>query len=45
MPAFLLQRLLGHSTIQMTERYVHMVEDEKLKAAFKQYSPTDLMRV
>lgn len=45
MPAFLLQRLLGHSTIQMTERYVHMVEDEKLKAAIKQYSPTDLMRV
>lgn len=45
MPAFLLQRLLGHSTIQMTERYVHLVEDEKLKAAFKQYSPADLMRV
>lgn len=45
MPAFLLQRLLGHSTIQMTERYVHLVEDEKLKAAFRQYSPADLMRV
>ncbi|MBI3871704.1 MAG: tyrosine-type recombinase/integrase [candidate division Zixibacteria bacterium] len=45
MPAFLLQRLLGHSTIQMTERYVHLVDDEKLKAAFKQYSPADLMKV
>jgi integrase/recombinase XerD len=45
MPAFLLQRLLGHSTIQMTERYVHLVDDEKLKVAFRQFSPTDLMRV
>ncbi len=39
MPAFLLQRLLGHTTIQMTQRYVHLVDDEKLKEAFKQYSP------
>ncbi|MBD3299564.1 MAG: tyrosine-type recombinase/integrase [candidate division Zixibacteria bacterium] len=45
MPAFLLQRLLGHTTIQMTEKYVHLVEDEKLKAAFKQFSPADLMKV
>ncbi len=45
MPAFLLQRLLGHTTIQMTQRYVHLVDDEKLKEAFKQYSPLDAMRV
>lgn len=45
MPAFLLQRLLGHTTIQMTEKYVHLVDDERLKAAFKQFSPADLMKV
>lgn len=45
MPAFLLQRLLGHTTIQMTQRYVHLVDEEKLKEAFKQYSPLDAMRV
>jgi len=45
MPAFLLQRLLGHTTIQMTQQYVHLVDDQKLKEAFKQYSPLDAMRI
>jgi site-specific recombinase XerD len=41
---FLLQRLLGRSTIQATEHYVHLVDEEKLKVAFKEFSPSDLMR-
>jgi integrase len=45
MPAFLLQKLLGHTTIQMTEKYVHLVDNEKLKVAFKQFSPLDAIRV
>lgn len=45
MPAFLLQKLLGHTTIQMTEKYVHLVDNEKLKVAFKQFSPLDAIKV
>jgi integrase len=45
MPAFLLQKLLGHTTIQMTEKYVHLVDNEKLKIAFKQLSPLDMIRI
>ena len=45
MPAFLLQRLLGHTTIQMTEKYVHLVDNEKLRVASKQYNPLDTLRV
>lgn len=45
MPAFLLQRLLGHTTIQMTEKYAHLVDNEKLRAASKQYSPLDTLKV
>jgi len=45
MPAFLLQKLLGHTTIQMTEKYVHLVDNEKLKAAFRQFSPLDAIKV
>jgi site-specific recombinase XerD len=45
MPAFLLQRLLGHSTMQMTERYVHLVDGEKLRLAFRQHSPIDTFRI
>jgi site-specific recombinase XerD len=45
MPAFLLQKLLGHTTIQMTEKYIHLVDNEKLRIASKQYSPLDTFRV
>lgn len=45
MPAFLFQKLLGHTTIQMTEKYVHLVDNEKLKVAFKQFSPLDAIKV
>jgi integrase len=45
MPAYLLQKLLGHTTIQMTEKYVHLVDNEKLKVAFKQFSPLDAIKV
>lgn len=45
MPAFLLQRLLGHTTIQMTEKYVHLVDNERLRAAARQHSPLDIMKI
>jgi site-specific recombinase XerD len=45
MPAFLLQRLLGHTTIQMTEKYVHLVDSERLRLVSRQHSPLDSMRV
>lgn len=38
--AFTLQRLLGHSTLDMTRRYVHLAETD-LRTAHKRFSPAD----
>ena len=40
--AFSLQRLLGHTTLDMTRRYVHLAASD-LRAAHKRYSPGDRM--
>ena len=45
MQAFLYQKLLGHTTIQMTEKYVHLVDNEKLKVSFKRFNPLDTIKV
>lgn len=38
--AFTLQRLLGHSTLDMTRRYVHLAKSD-LAAAHKRFGPAD----
>lgn len=38
--AFSLQRLLGHTTLEMTRRYVHLAQTD-LRTAHKRFSPTD----
>lgn len=38
--AFSLQRLLGHTTLDMTRRYVHLA-DADLRAAHRRYAPAD----
>lgn len=40
---FQLQKILGHSTLQMTERYVKLFGDD-LKEGFDDYSPLDTIR-
>lgn len=41
MPAFMLQRFLGHSSISTTQRYVHLSDRETQIAAFHHYSSLD----
>ena len=38
--AFSLQKLLGHSTLDMTRRYVHLA-DTDLRAAHRRFAPAD----
>ena len=40
---FRLQKLLGHSTLEMTKRYVNMFSDD-LKEGFEKFNPLDRMK-
>lgn len=44
-PAFMLQRMLGHTSLNTTKMYIHLIDDEKLKQVFRQYSPGDGLRL
>lgn len=44
-PAFMLQRLLGHTSLNTTQIYIHLIDDQKLKQVFQKYSPGDYLRV
>jgi integrase/recombinase XerD len=44
-PAFLLQKLLGHTTLSTTQIYINLKDDERLKQAFLKYSPMDALRI
>ena len=44
-PAFLLQKLLGHTTLNTTQIYINLKDDERLKKAFLKYSPMDSLRI
>lgn len=43
-PLPVLQRALGHSTLRVTERYIH-VDDTDLRTAYEQFSPAASIRV
>ena len=40
---FRLQKILGHTTLEMTKRYVNMFGDD-LKEGFEKYNPLDRMK-
>ena len=44
-PAFMLQRMLGHTSLNTTKMYIHLIDDEKLRKVFQQYSPGDGLRL
>jgi len=44
-PAFLLQKLLGHTTLSTTNIYINLQDDERLKQAFQKYSPADSLAI
>lgn len=44
-PAFMLQRMLGHSSLNTTRMYIHLIDDKKLRDVFQQYSPGDSVRI
>lgn len=37
----MLHSLVGHTTLNFTLMYIHLVDDEKLKKVFMRYSPGD----
>ena len=43
-PLSILQRALGHSTLRITESYIH-VDDTDLKSVYEQFSPAGNMRM
>jgi integrase/recombinase XerD len=45
MPAFILQSVLGHTTVQMTQRYVHLAEQESLGSKVRKYNIVDGMKI
>jgi len=42
---FTLQRLLGHSTLEMTKRYLSSLNDDDIIVAHTKYSPVDNMKI
>jgi len=44
-PAFMLQRLLGHTTLSTTNIYIHLIDDQRLRDVFRQFSPGDGLRL
>ena len=44
-PAFMLQRMLGHTSLNTTRMYIHLINDEKLRQVFQQFSPGDGLRL
>jgi len=44
-PAFMLQHMLGHTSLNTTRMYIHLINDEKLRRVFEQFSPGDGLRL
>jgi len=43
MPGFLLQRFLGHSSIQTTQQYINLADNDKVNEAIRHFSLLDAM--